>query len=60
MCSLTTSLNDIEKNYLKLAKDYEQHKINKENIISILKNKLNASEEIVQQLLPGNLFHYTF
>lgn len=58
VCSLTTSLNDVEKNYLKLAKEYEEHKICKENTISTLKNKLNASEEIVQQLLPGNLFYY--
>lgn len=51
---LTTSLNDIENKFSKLLNDHEQYKTTKENTISVLKNKLNASEEIVQQILPGN------
>jgi len=54
ICTLTTSLNDVEKKLSTILNDYEQYKICKENTISILTSKLNASEDIVKQLLPGN------
>lgn len=54
MCSLTTSLNDAETKFSTLSNEFEQYKSAKENTIIAISNKLNASEEIVKQLLPGN------
>lgn len=58
VCQLTTKLNDLEKNSSEILNEYKEYKIEQASIISILTNKLNASEEIVQQLLPGNIFFY--
>lgn len=54
VCTLTTSLNNAEIKYLKLSDEYEKYKISKEKTMSVLKNKLQASEDIVKQLLPSN------
>lgn len=51
---LTTSLNDAEKKFSILSNEFDQYKSAKENTVIALSNKLNASEEIVKQLLPGN------
>lgn len=59
-CSLTESLDDLEKKYSKLLNEYEKYKIAKENTIRVITNKLNASEEIVKQIFPGNLFVLIF
>lgn len=60
MGTLTTSLNDVEKKFSTLSDDFEQYKISKEHSISILTNKLNASEEIVKQLFPGIQFYIIY
>jgi len=54
ICSLTTSLNDSEQKCSELLNNYEQYKSCQEKTISVLSSKLNASEEIVKQLFPGN------
>jgi hypothetical protein len=54
VCSLITSLNDAENKFSTLSNEFEQYKSAKENTIIAISNKLNASEEIVKQLLPGN------
>lgn len=54
--ALTSSLNDIEKKFSTLTNDHQQYKIDSEHTICVLSSKLNASEEIVKQILPGNLF----
>lgn len=53
---LTSNINDIEKKYATLLNDHQQYKIDSDNTICVLRSKLNASEEIVKQLFPGNLF----
>jgi len=53
---LTSNINDIEKKYETLSNDHQQYKIDSDNTICALRSKLNASEEIVKKLLPGNLF----
>ncbi|XP_025205590.1 nucleoprotein TPR [Melanaphis sacchari] len=50
--TLTSSLNDLEKKFSTISNDHQQYKVASEHTIYILKNKLNASEEIVKQLLP--------
>uniref|UniRef100_A0A2S2PQR5 NUA/TPR/MLP1-2-like domain-containing protein n=2 Tax=Schizaphis graminum TaxID=13262 RepID=A0A2S2PQR5_SCHGA len=52
--TLTSSLNDTEKKFSTLSNDHQQYKVASEHTIHILRNKLNASEEIVKQLLPVN------
>lgn len=54
VCTLTSSLNDIEKKHSTLVNEYKKYKINMEKTTFLLKNKLNASEEIVKQLASGN------
>lgn len=56
VCTLTTSLNEIEEKYLNLSNEYKQYKINQENVTSLLTSKLTASEEIVKQLIPGKKY----
>eukprot|EP00102_Acyrthosiphon_pisum_P012409 XP_008181542.1 PREDICTED: nucleoprotein TPR [Acyrthosiphon pisum] len=51
---LTSNTNDIEKRYETLSNDHQQYKIDSDNTICVLRSKLNASEEIVKQLLPVN------
>lgn len=53
---LTSNINDFEKKYVTLSNDYQQYKIDSDNTMCALRSKLNASEEIVKQLFPGNLF----
>ncbi|VVC26804.1 Major intrinsic protein, conserved site [Cinara cedri] len=52
VCSLTSSLNSAENKYSQLLDEYKNYKIDKENALFVLTNKLNASEEVVKQLLP--------
>jgi len=52
---LTASLNNIENKFSTLSNDHQQYKIDSEHTICVLSSKLNASEEIVKQILPGNL-----
>lgn len=54
VCTLTSSLNDLEMEHSTLVNEYEKYKINMEKKLLLLKNKLNASEEIVKQLASGN------
>lgn len=54
---LTSELNDIENKYSILSNDHQQYKTATEHTIFVLTNKLNASEEIVKQLIPGNFFY---
>lgn len=50
---LTLSLDDMEKHNSKLSSDFEQYKVSIEKTLSVLTNKLDASEEIVKQIFPG-------
>lgn len=58
--NLTSSLNDVENKYSKVLDEYEDYKISNENTMAVLKNKLNASEDIVKQLLPSNSIKTTY
>lgn len=58
VCQLTTKLNDLEKKFSEVLNEYNEYKIAQENIVSVLSSKLNASEDIVKQLLPGNFFYF--
>lgn len=57
VCTLTSSLNDIEKKYSTLEVEYEKYKFDKDNKIFLLKNRMDAAEEIVKQLHSGNYFN---
>lgn len=57
---MTSSLNDIEKKYSILLNDHQQYKTATEHTLFVLKNQLNASEEIVKQLFPGNIYLFLF
>jgi len=46
----------MEKNNFKLSSDYEQYKVSMEKTLSVLANKLKASEEIVKGICPGKSF----
>ncbi|XP_050441789.1 nucleoprotein TPR-like [Adelges cooleyi] len=52
--TLTSSLDDVETKLNKVMNEYEQYKNDTKNTTNILINKLNASEDIVKQLLPVN------
>ncbi|XP_022171411.1 nucleoprotein TPR-like isoform X3 [Myzus persicae] len=51
---LTSTINDIENKFSTLSNDHKQYKIDSEHTICVLRSKLNASEEIVKQILPVN------
>ncbi|XP_027851398.2 nucleoprotein TPR-like isoform X1 [Aphis gossypii] len=52
--TLTSSLDDLEKRFSTLSNDHQQYKVTSEHTIRVLRNKLDASEEIVKQLFPVN------